>query len=290
MIVISILAWTKVDVVWSHSTVSGGDKWTAITQLMTAIGVGWGITWLTWSSDYTRFIRPGTPDRKVFWSTSLGVFIPTVWLGFVGASVASSAATADPATLVSAAFGTGVSILVLFVVCHGPVATNILNLYSASLAALSLDIKIRRWIVTVAVSIVGTITLIAFIQRDSFAHDFDNWLASVVVWISAWGGVMLIDYYLFRRGRVDVQALYADPDRSIYGDVNWAAVIAAIAGLICGWAWEYGLVDFMQGPIAKATNNTDVSWLAAFVVSGGLYYVLRPILAPQESPEAAPTV
>jgi NCS1 nucleoside transporter family len=289
MIVISILAWTKVDVVWSHSTVSGGDKWTAITQLMTAIGVGWGITWLTWSSDYTRFIRPETPDRKVFWSTSLGVFIPTVWLGFVGASVASAAATADPATLVSAAFGTGISILVLFVVCHGPVATNILNLYSASLAALSLDIKIKRWIVTILVSLVGTATLIAFIERDHFAHDFDNWLASVVVWISAWGGVMLVDYYLFRRGRVDVQALYADPDRSIYGDVNWAAVIAAIAGLVAGWAWEYGLVSFMQGPIAKATNNTDISWLTAFVVSGGLYYLLRPILAPSESPQAATT-
>ena len=213
MIVISILAWTKVDVVWSHSTVGGGDKWTAVTQLMTAIGVGWGITWLTWSSDYTRFIRPGTPDRRVFWSTSLGVFIPTVWLGFVGASVASSAQSADPATLVSAAFGTGISILVLFVVCHGPVATNILNLYSASLAALSLDLRVKRWIVTVLVSLVGTATLIAFIERDSFAHDFDNWLASVVVWISAWGGVMAIDYYLFRRGRVDVQALYADPDR-----------------------------------------------------------------------------
>jgi hypothetical protein len=42
MILISILAWTKADVVWSHSTVHGGDKWTAITQLMTAIGVGWG--------------------------------------------------------------------------------------------------------------------------------------------------------------------------------------------------------------------------------------------------------
>jgi nucleobase:cation symporter-1, NCS1 family len=289
MVVISILAWTKVDVVWSHSTVSGGDKWTSITQLMTAIGVGWGITWLTWSSDYTRFFRPGTGERKVFWSTSLGVFIPTIWLAFVGASVASVTANADPANVVTAAFGTGVSILVLFVVMHGPVATNILNLYSASLAALSLDIKVKRWIVTVIVSLVGLATLIAFIQRDKFAHDFDNWLASVVVWISAWGGVMLVDYFLFRRGRIDVDALYADPRESIYGDVNWAAVVAAIVGLVAGWAWEYGLVGFMQGPLAKATNNTDLSWLAGFVVSGGLYYVLRPILSPQESPRAAPT-
>ncbi len=82
MVVMSILAWTKVDVVWGHSAAHGTDKLTAITQLLTAIGVGWGITWLTWSADYTRFIKPGTPDRKVFWSTSLGIFIPTVWLAF----------------------------------------------------------------------------------------------------------------------------------------------------------------------------------------------------------------
>ena len=70
------------------------------------------------------------------------MFIPTVWLAFVGASVASATQSADPATIVSASFGTGVSILVLFVVMHGPVATNILNLYSASLAALSLDLRV----------------------------------------------------------------------------------------------------------------------------------------------------
>jgi nucleobase:cation symporter-1, NCS1 family len=255
---------------------------------MTAIGVGWGITWLTWSSDYTRFVRPQTPERKVFWSCSLGVFVPTVWLAFVGASVASVATDADPATLVTAAFGAA-SIPVLFLIMHGPVATNVLNLYSASLAALSLDIKAKRWIVSVIVSIVGTGMLVVFIESNNFASDFDKWLASVVVWISAWGGVMLVDYFLFRRGRLDIQALYADPKASIYGDVNWAAVIAAVAGLVAGWAWEYGLVGFMQGPIAEATNNTDLSWLAGFVVSGGLYYVLRPILSPHAAPEAAPT-
>jgi nucleobase:cation symporter-1, NCS1 family len=276
--VMSVLAWTKADVAWTHSTVSGGDKWTAITQLMTAIGVGWGITWFTWSSDYTRFIRPGTPERKVFWSTSLGIFIPTVWLAFVGASVASVATDADPATLVTAAFGAA-SIPVLFLIMHGPVATNILNLYSASLAALSLDIKLRRWIVSVIVSIVGTITLIIFIESDSFASDFDKWLASVVVWIAAWGGVMLVDYFVLRRGQIDVDELHAPPERSRYGDVNWAAVIALLAGLVAGWAWEYGLVSFMQGPIAKATNNIDLSWATALLTSAILYYVLRPLIA-----------
>jgi nucleobase:cation symporter-1, NCS1 family len=289
MVLMSILAWSKVDIAWNAGTAAGGDKWTAITQLTTAIGVGWGITWLSWSSDYTRFIKPGTPDRKVFWSTALGVFVPTVWLGFLGASIASAGTESDPAALVTAAFGGLVSILVLFLVIHGPVATNILNLYSATLAALSLDIKAARWKVALVVSAVGTIALIAFIQSDSFAHDFDNWLVSVVVWIAAWGGVMLVDYYYVRKGKIDIAGLYDDPHNARYGDINWAAVIAALVGLVAGWSWEYGLVDFFQGPIAKATNNTDLSWLAAFVVSGGLYYLLRPVLAKEERPSAATT-
>jgi nucleobase:cation symporter-1, NCS1 family len=284
----TILAFREVDVVWNTSTVSGGDKWTAITQLTTAIGVGWGITWLSWSSDYTRFIKPNTPERKVFWSTFAGIFVPTVWLGFVGASIASAGTEADPAALVTAAFGS-TSILILFLVMHGPVATNILNLYSATLAALSLDLKAARWKVALAISLVGTAALIAFIESDSFARDFDQWLVSVVVWIAAWGGVMLVDFYVVRRGRIDVAGLYDDPATARYGDINWAAVIAALAGLVAGWSWEYGLVEFFRGPVAKATNNTDLSWLAAFVVSGGLYYVLRPILAKEERPTAAPT-
>jgi NCS1 family nucleobase:cation symporter-1 len=94
MILMSILAWNKVHIVWGHSTAHGNDKVTAITQLMTAIGIGWGITWLSWSSDYTRFIKPGTPEKKVFWSTYLGIFVPTVWLGFLGASIASAGTSA----------------------------------------------------------------------------------------------------------------------------------------------------------------------------------------------------
>jgi len=291
MVLMSILAWRKVDVVWTHSTAHGSDKLTSITQVMTAIGIGWGITWLSWSSDYTRFIKPGTPERKVFWSTFLGVFVPTIWLGFLGASIASAGTSADPAAIVTAAFGTTVSILVLFLVMHGPVATNILNLYSATLAALSLDLKFARWKVALVVSAVGTLALIAFIESDNFASDFDKWLASVVVWIAAWGGVMLVDFFIVRRGSVDVQALYADPHSSPYGDINWAAIVAALAGLVAGWSWEYGLVSFFQGPLAKATNNIDLSWLAAFVVSGGLYYILRPILAKQRAaePTTAPT-
>jgi nucleobase:cation symporter-1, NCS1 family len=285
VLVMSILAWTKVDVVWTHSTAHGADKLTAVTQLLTAIGVGWGITWLTWSADYTRFIKPGTPDKRVFWTTWAAILIPTVWLGFLGASIASGGVQNDPADFVTVAFGS-FSIPILFLVMHGPVATNILNLYSATLAALSLDVKLARWKVSIIVSIVGTGVLIWFIESENWANRFDQWLASVVLWISAWAGVMCVDYLVFRRGKIDVQALYAPPKASIYGDVNWAAVIGMLAGVVAGWAWGFGLTGWLQGPIAKATHDVDLSWLTGFGVAAILYYVLRPVLAKET--DAAP--
>ena len=288
VLAMSGLAWTKVSPVWGHATAHGADKVTAVTQLLTAIGVGWGITWLTWSSDYTRFVKTSVSDRRIFWTTSSAIFIPTVWLGFLGASIASAGTSSDPADLVTAAFGAA-SIPILFLVMHGPVATNILNLYSATLAALSLDVKAARWKVSVFVSIVGTLALVWFIESSSWAQRFDNWLASVVLWISAWAGVMVVDYVVIRRGKLDVDALYADPKTSIYGDVNWAAVIGMLAGVVAGWAWGYGLVGFLQGPIAKATHDVDLSWLTGFGVAAIVFYALRPFFAKEAQAVTAPT-
>ncbi|CAA9545643.1 MAG: Cytosine/purine/uracil/thiamine/allantoin permease family protein [uncultured Thermoleophilia bacterium] len=272
MVLMTVLAAVEVDIAWNRSDLSGGESFTSMTQLMTAIGVGWGISWLTYSSDYSRFTRTDFTDRQVFWGTSLGMFIPTVWLATLGAAIASTNTEADPSRIVAEVFGV-MTIPVLLVILHGPVATNILNIYSASLAALSLDIKIPRWKISAAAGVLGSIVLVFFLRSDSFAQSFDHWMISIIVWISPWAGITLVEYYVLRRGRVDVDGLYAPPERSPFGDVNWRAIGSLVAGLIAGWAWEFGLVEEFQGPVAKALGNTDFSWLAGMLVAGGLYYV-----------------
>jgi nucleobase:cation symporter-1, NCS1 family len=286
MLVMSVLAWTKSDVEWSNSTVSGADKITSISQLLTAIGIGWGISWLTYSSDYTRFVARKYTDRQVFWATALGMFLPTVWLAALGASLVSTGTDSDPSTLVAAAFGV-MAVPVALLILHGPIATNILNLYSCSLAALSIGLKTARWKVTAVAGVIGSGVLIAFIQSDSFAHSFDNWIVSIVVWISPWAGITLVEYFVLRRRQIDVNALYEPPETSPYGDVNWSAIIALALGLAAGWAWEFGLVGPLQGPIAKALGNTDFSWAAGMLVAGGLYYFLarNRVRAPAETAE-----
>ena len=102
MALMSILAWTRPGVVnWNlTTTLPPGAHLAMITLLMTAIGVGWGISWVTWASDYSRFVPRSVPSRTVFWYSYAGMFVPTVWLAILGATIASTTLDTDPAKIV----------------------------------------------------------------------------------------------------------------------------------------------------------------------------------------------
>ena len=114
-------------------------------ELVTAIGVGWGISWVTWASDYSRFVPKRISSRSVFWYSYVGMFVPTVWLAILGATIASVSQSTDPARLVTSVFGGVAAVLVMLLVLHGPIATNILNVYSSALAAASAGIRASRF-------------------------------------------------------------------------------------------------------------------------------------------------
>ena len=277
MALMSVLAWTRPGVVnWGlTSTLPPAAHFAMLTLLMTAIGVGWGISWVTWASDYSRFVPRQVPSSSVFWYSYVGMFVPSVWLAILGATIASTTLDTDPARMVSAVFGGLTSLLVLLLVLHGPVATNILNVYSAALAALSMGLRLSRTAVALVAGIVGYLVTIYFISQPSFAKAFDNWMVSLLLWMSPWAGVVMADFFIVRRRRIDVAELYREPERSSYGDVNWGAIVAFVVGLVAGWSVEDGLVPALQGPIStRLLAGADLSWLVGIVVAGGLYLAL----------------
>jgi purine-cytosine permease-like protein len=259
-----------------------------LTLLMTAIGVGWGISWVTWASDYSRFVPKSVSSRTVFWYSYVGMLVPSVWLAALGATIASTTLDTDPAKMVSAVFGGPTSILVLLMVLHGPIATNILNVYSATLAALSAGLRFSRTGLAVIVGIAGYLVTIYFIFAPSFAKAFDNWMISLLMWMSPWAGVVLADFYIKRKGQIDVAELYRSPETSAYGDINWNGVIGFLAGLVAGWLFQDGLVSALQGPISTGLlGGADLSWLAGIVVAGGVYLGLEQRRVKAGSPVAA---
>jgi toxin CptA len=244
-----------------------------MSQVMTAIGIGWGITWLAYASDYSRFVPRTVPRSRLFWAGALGQFIPVLWLGVLGASIATTGTGADPAVIIVNTFG-ALAVPVLFLVLHGPIATNILNVYSTSVSALAVDINVRRHILTIAVGVLATAFTIYLVFAGSLAEQLDAWLVGVVAWGSPWAAIMLIHYYVIKRENIDIEALYQSPSESRVGDVNWAAMICLVVGLFTTWLFLYGLIAPLQGPIARALNGLDLSWLAGMLTAGLLYYAL----------------
>lgn len=277
MAIMTVLAFTNVDIHWQVAAATPTvHPWAAVTQLMTALGIGWGISWLVYASDYTRFTDPKLEPRKVFRSTFLGMFLPTVWLAFLGAAIASSGAGSDPSQLVIAAFGV-MALPVLLVLVHGPIATNIVVIYSAALSSMAFDLRLPRWVISVISGIIASVILHFFLQSGDFATAFANFIGAMVVWISPWAGITLVDFFLLRKENVDIQALYASPATSRYGDLNWAGLLALVIGLIAAWAFQMGTIPLMQGPLALATDGVDLSWLTGGVAGAVAYLVLRPV-------------
>jgi NCS1 nucleoside transporter family len=274
VVAMSLIAWTRTGVHWSWAGnhLTGSARLSAMSTVMTAIGVGWGVTWFAYASDYSRFVPRSMPRKKLFWASVLGQFIPTVWLGVLGATLATVSRQVDPGELVVRAFGALAVPLILLVV-HGPIATNILNMYSCSLCAQTLDWKIDRRKLTYGVGVLAAIFTVFLIYQQNFAHTLDAWLAGMVTWVAPWASVMLIHYWLFARERIDVDALFDRPGRGRISDVRWSAILAFLAGTVATWVFSYGVPTFLQGPGARALGGVDLSWLAGAVVAGVSYYV-----------------
>lgn len=275
LVAMSVVAWTQLDIDWSYTGagLEGTDRLSAMSTVMTAIGIGWGITWLAYASDYSRFVPRTTPRARLYSASVLGQFVPVVWLGVLGASVATIEQQADPGQLIVTVFG-ALAIPVLLLVIHGPIATNILNIYSCALCALTVDIKVSRRVIAYLVGVFATGFTIVLVYQDDFAHALDGWLASLVVWVAPWAAIMAVHYYVIRRQQIDVDRLFDEPGATPGNDWGWSALAAFGAGIVATWFFQFGIPEILQGPGAKMLGNVDISWLAGSLTAGTCYYLL----------------
>lgn len=307
LVAMSVIAWFFLDIDWSYAgppgeVLSGSERIAAMTAVMTAIGIGWGITWCTYAADYSRFVSRSMPRRKLYLASALGQFIPVVWLGALGASLATANGDADPGRLIVDNFGT-MAVPVLLLVLHGPIATNILSIYTFSIASQALDVKLDRRTLNVLVGSLAMALVVFLIYREDFAVVLDSWLVGLVGWVASWSGVMLVHYYRVERGTARLARLFDPIGTSRLPDINWPGIGAFLCGILATWLFMHGLTPLLQGPVSTAMGGIDLSWLAGGTTSALVYAVFgsrasripedgpapaRRELLPEERPEAEP--
>ncbi len=278
LVAMSVVAWFYLDIDWSYAgpagaVLTGSERWVVMSGVMTAIGIGWGITWFTYAADYSRFVSRSMSRGKLYAASVLGQFLPVVWLGVLGATLATKNGSVDPGALIVDNYG-ALAIPVLLLVVHGPIATNIINIYTFSVAAQALDIKIKRRTLSLLVGGFAMAAVVFFVFKADLGSLLDTWLIGIVAWIAAWGGIMLVHYYKFAHGEIDTDALFEPVGTKKLPDVNWATMVSFVVGVFATWMFLYGLTPALQGFAARALGGLDLSWLAGGLASAGTYALL----------------
>ena len=105
-----------------------------------------------------------------------------------------------------------------------------------------------------------------------------SWLVGYSGGLGSIAGVLVADYWLLRRKRLRLEALYLTQGQYRYrGGWNWKAVTATLAG--CALAWG-GLVMPALKPLYS------YAWFVGFLASGLLYWGLSLVGPPANAAPA----
>ncbi|KAE8443944.1 hypothetical protein EG329_001254 [Mollisiaceae sp. DMI_Dod_QoI] len=236
-------------------------------------------------SDFAVYYSPAAPTQRMFWYVYVGQNLPTILLMILGAAIGAVVPNVDSwndgynsysaggvlEAMLRPAKGFGKFIAVLL-------AFSLIGNVAASMYTISLNFQaLATPLALVPRSIYTVITTAIMIPvgikaAESFFNSLENFLGIVSYWPGAFGAIITLEHFYFRKGDASTydQAIWKDRRRLPPG-------IAAIsAGIL-----SFGLIvpcmntAWFVGPIAKTTG--DIGFEMGFVVGGLLYIPFRTL-------------
>ena len=231
--------------------------------LMTAAVYGYAAGWNPYAADYARYLPRDASSKSVALYAGLGLFVSTTFLEFVGA--ASSAAwdpNSNPTTAWISNMPTVIAKLTLLAIVVGSIAANVLNIYSGSLAFLTVGIRIkahlRRAITATVFGVAGF--FLAWSALKNPANNYENFLLIISYWLGPWLGVFLADQFLRKGRRVDGLLFSRSHE-------NWIAPVIFLVALVVS-VWLFSNQAKYTGPIPKAHPAVgDITFFVGFGIS-----------------------
>jgi purine-cytosine permease-like protein len=241
-----------------------------------------GLGWTENGNDYSRYLPRHTPSNKTFWAASLGGAIPSVILEILGVL----AFTVGGKTVGIAQIGVPQSFPGWFVTpflifaIFQLLAINTIDMYSSGVTLQALGLPIKRWGAVILDTVVCAVVTGIILFHGNFYKDFSGFLLYIVVWLSAWFGILMTDYVL--RGRQYHSLSLRSARDGLYwrnGGIHWPAIIAQVIGMVASLMWINALFDVPSyiGPISNhfpGLQGGDFSWAIGIVVAAGVYWLL----------------
>ncbi|KAJ7037886.1 NCS cytosine-purine permease [Mycena alexandri] len=287
------IAWIPIVVIFLIAVGLGGknfqhipptDPATAQTILsFAAVIAGFVLTWSPLASDFSCYMKPDAPSKRIFCYSYLGLVLPTVALqcfgALIGACLPSVPAweagyeTGDVGGILNAmlspAKGFGKFLTVLL-------ALSVMGNVAATFYSISLNMQILMPVLVIVpryvFSIIATCIVIplSIVGAHSFYTTLSNFLGLIGYWASAFIAVVFEEHFIFRKGDVARYNLadWNTPSRLPSGV---PAIVAALCGI--GIAIPSMAQVWYTGPIAETTG--DIGFELAFAVVMVVYPPLR---------------
>jgi NCS1 family nucleobase:cation symporter-1 len=258
-----------------------GQFWDVFFPSLTAM-VGF---WATLSLNIPDFTRYAKSQRDQVLGQALGLPTTMTLFAFIGVAVTSATVTIfgkpiwDPTELAGKIGGGWTVALSLLALSVATLSTNIAaNVVSPANALINLNP--RRFNFQLGGYITAGLGLLIFPWKliESTGSYIFTWLIGYSALLGPIGGIMIVDYFLLRGGRYDLQGLYQHKGPYTYrGGFNPAAMIAL------GVAVLPNLPGFLHaaGAVAQVPAFFDelykYAWFVGFFVAGGLYLALMKL-------------
>ncbi len=249
--------------------------------------------WATLSLNIPDFTRYARRQRDQVLGQLIGLPTTMALYSFIGIAVTSATviifgeAIWDPVQLLGRFSSTLTVGLALFALTVATLSTNIAaNVVSpandfSNLWPRRISFK-RGGLIT---GLVGILIMPWKLYTDLSQYIF-TWLIGYSALLGAVAGVMLADYYLLRRTRLDVDALYVKNGEYAFGGsgFNWRALTALALGIavnVPGFLAQASGASIRVAPIFESLYT--YAWFVSLLIAGIFYIILSNAFPPPEA-------
>ena len=254
---------------------------------------GYAVGWNPFAADYTRYMSPTVNRRMVGFWAGFGVFLSCVVLEMAGAVLVTVSGTdffnGIPTAQLQKAMPDPVYYAALLCIAIGAVAANAINIYSGTMALVSLGIREmgmtlrqRRAVIGIIVGVIGFLGGVILQAQVAPGSKYESFLILISYWIAPWLAVMFVDYWL-RRGDYGDESIFYNT-----GYNRWQGVAAMAIGLVVSVYLFGNIFGVYVGPIPNGNANLgDITFIVGFVLTAVLYYVFNLNLRKQTAEQRA---
>ncbi|HJU88083.1 MAG TPA: NCS1 family nucleobase:cation symporter-1 [Gemmatimonadaceae bacterium] len=255
--------------------------WVLFPAALTA-NVGY---WATLSLNIPDFTRYAKSQRSQALGQALGLPTTMTAFAFIGVAVTSATivifgeAIWDPVVLVGRIGGTGVIIFSALVVLAAQVTTNMAaNVVSPSNDFSNLRPRRISYVTGgLITAVIGILMMPWKLYSDAAAYIF-TWLLGYSSLMGAIGGILIADYWIVRKQRLDVNDLFREQGKYTYTNgVNVRAVISLVISLLPVLPGFIRAVSVPGGTVANPDfldRLYGYAWFVTFALSFSIYLLL----------------